>query len=202
MGLGQRVTILYEDQRGPSKGFGLHRFGVACVFDEVDGERHKVEKLLEDFRPLKGNSKLLRAVQEDIGGISFDGRPVVAVFDDDKARKLLQIPMEATDEEVVEELRSRCPREDVIAIILLKRNIETVIKQIRQAGLSVGEDLLRRALDKELIARDAVFSMASKDINRGVRRRVIESNESLRELVKRLSCWTRMALGRNACSQA
>ncbi len=197
---GRRVTILYEDQRGQKNNFGLHRLIVACVFDEVDGERHRLEKLLEE-RPLKGNTKVLKTIREDIGGISHDGHPVVALFDNDKVRRLIGLEKDAADEEVIEALVAECPesQRSTLGIVLLKENTETVIEQLEQAGLNVGRDLIQRALGKEMGARDIMLVRASRD--RNVREKVLEMNESLRDLVKRLSCWMRMVLVTGGCSQ-
>ncbi|MGK3966560.1 hypothetical protein WMF38_20525 [Sorangium sp. So ce118] len=41
------ITILYEDQRAHGKSFGLHTLVKACVHDALNGDRYRVEKLLE-----------------------------------------------------------------------------------------------------------------------------------------------------------
>jgi hypothetical protein len=61
----EALTILYEDQRGDTRGFGLHTLVKACVFDAIDGDRHRVEGTLRDARPLKGVQKVLRACRDD-----------------------------------------------------------------------------------------------------------------------------------------
>ncbi len=55
----QRVCVLYEDQRGPRQGFGLHALVKACVSDALaEPQRHLIEKALSDYRPLKGYANL------------------------------------------------------------------------------------------------------------------------------------------------
>jgi hypothetical protein len=75
-----RIVILYEDKRGPTKDFGLHKLIEACIYDIVDGQRHVLVRALEG-RQSNGDSKLLRVCRQDIGDISPKGHPVVAVFD-------------------------------------------------------------------------------------------------------------------------
>ena len=59
-----KVTVLYEDQRGETRDFALHRLVMACVYDRTGGERHHVEALVE-ARPQKGDAKLRQACRED-----------------------------------------------------------------------------------------------------------------------------------------
>ena len=77
---GVAITILYEDQRGQRQGFGLHALVKACVFDIVDGDRHRFEEALKDARPMKGAGNLIRACREEIDLIAADGRSVIAMF--------------------------------------------------------------------------------------------------------------------------
>jgi hypothetical protein len=106
------LTILYEDQRGPRNGFGLHALVRACVFDAINGDRHRVEERISDYRPLKGVQNVLRACREDIDLIAADGRSVVAVFDNDEIRHQLKLPRTATDEHVEREIRKGCRAPD------------------------------------------------------------------------------------------
>ena len=55
------VTVLYEDSLGLNKEFGLHALVKASVFDAIDGERHRVEDMLEDARPMKGVARIAAA---------------------------------------------------------------------------------------------------------------------------------------------
>jgi len=180
------ITCLYEDKRGPSMGFGLHKFIKACVFDEVDGNRRIFEKLLDDCRPMNGNSKLLKTCREDLNDIAFDGRKIIAVFDDDRVRDLLKLPPEATDVEVVTAVLEECPSPGNLLVFLLERNMETVIEQISGCDASVGERLVRKALDKDREARDVLLDRASRERYRMLRECVLEANPSLKKLVKRI----------------
>jgi hypothetical protein len=83
------VTVLYEDKRGVSQGFGLHTLVKACVFDAINGDRVWIERdALKDCRPYNGDGNLLRGCREDADLIAADGRTIVAVFDDDGVRRL------------------------------------------------------------------------------------------------------------------
>ncbi len=192
---GALVTILYEDQRGPRQGFGLHSFVKACVFDAVNGERHRVEGML-DGRPLKGVQAVIKACREDIDLIAADGRAVVAVLDDDAIREQLKLRHPASDAEVDLEIRKGCRAPDRLTIVLLKRNMESVI--LAAAACDPGLDAKRidRAVKhKELLERDAILTEFSRERARPLRDCVLGKVPSLQLLIDRLG---RLLLPANA----
>ncbi len=182
------VTVLYEDQRGPRQGFGLHALVKACVFDAINGERHRVEGMLSDHRPLKGVQALLKACREEIDLIAADGRRVVAVFDDDAIREQLKLPHTAADALVEREIRKGCRAPERLLIVLLKRNMESVI--VAAAACDPGLDAKRidRAVKhKELLERDAILTELSRERARPLRDCVLGRMPSLQLLVALLS---------------
>jgi hypothetical protein len=181
------VTVLYEDQRGPRQGFGLHAFVKACVFDAINGERHRVEGML-DGRPLKGVQAVIKACREDIDLIAADGRSVVALVDDDAIRDQLKLRHSASDAEVDLEIRKGCRAPERLTVVLLKRNMESVILAAAACdpGLDAGR-IDRAVRHKELLERDAILTEFSRERARPLRDCVLGKGPSLRSLVDLLS---------------
>ncbi len=184
------VTLLYEDQRGDTQGFGLHALVKACVFDAMNGERHSIEGALKDGRPLKGAGNLLRACREDIDLIAPDGRRVVAVFDDDKIRGQLKLPRSATAERVHKEIRKGCKAPEQLDVILLKDNMESVIDAAGLCAPAIDKKRIERASkDKDLLERDAILIELSRERERPARACILEKMPSLAALID-LLCGT------------
>ena len=182
------ITVLYEDKRGPRQGFGLHMLVKACVFDAMNGERHRVEGMLSDHRPLKGVQALLKACREDIDLIAADGRSVVAVIDDDAIREQLKLPRSATDAQVEREIRKGCKAPDRLLIVLLKKNMESVIEAAAACDPGIDAERIDRAIrHKELLERDAILTELSRERARPLRDCVLGKVPSLRVLVDLLS---------------
>lgn len=140
------LTFLYEDQRGPRQGFGLHALVKACVFDAFNGERHRVEAMLGDHRPLKGVQNLLKACREEIGLIAADGRSVIAVFDNDQIRRQLKLPRAAGDDHVEREIRKGCQTPGLLVVVLLKENMETVLEAAAACDATLDAKRIERAV--------------------------------------------------------
>jgi hypothetical protein len=178
------LTFLYEDQRGPRQGFGLHALVKACVFDAINGERHRVEAMLGDHRPLKGVQNLLKACREEIDLIAADGRDVIAVIDNDQIRRQLQLPRAATDERVEREIRKGCRAPDRLVIVLLKENMETVLKAAAACDPTLDSKRIARAVrHKDLLERDAILAELSRERARALRDCVLRKVPSLQALV-------------------
>jgi hypothetical protein len=178
------ITILYEDQRGATKGFGLHAFVKACVLDVINGERRHVETALDDARPLKGVTNVLHACRVDIDLIAADGRSVVAVIDDDAIRHHLKLPRDASDARVEQEIKkgSRAPAQ--LSIVLLKRNTESVLEAAATCDPTLDAERLVRAIEqKDLLERDTLFAELSRERARPIRDCILGRMPSLRALV-------------------
>ena len=88
-----KVTILYEDARGPRTEFGLHRLVLAAVrdCDAVTAPHHEVDRAL-DSRPLKGIEQVLRTCRQDLTYLACDGRKVAVVVDEHQAAISSHVP--------------------------------------------------------------------------------------------------------------
>ncbi|MFT3768721.1 MAG: hypothetical protein QM820_25020 [Minicystis sp.] len=179
------LTILYEDARGQTKGFGLHTLVKACVFDAMNGDRHRVEAALADARPLKGVQNVLRACREDIDLIAADGRTVVAVIDNDAIRHHLRLPRTATDAEVDQAIKKGCRAPDRLHVILIKQNTESVLEAAAACDPTLEAKRVERAIaHKDLLERDAILTEISRERSRPTRDCVLGRMPSLGALVE------------------
>jgi hypothetical protein len=179
-------TILYEDKRGPTPEFGLHRFITACIIDAINGEYHRIEKCLSAHQ-CKGDSKLLAKCRDEIDDISGSGCPVIAVFDNDQVRRLLKLSPDSSDAVVRETIWRQRTGETRLCIVLLKENTESVLRAIGVCTPGIDQGLLAKAVDRKLLnERDIVFRIAAKASGRTVRDCVLQANPSLKEMVEGL----------------
>jgi hypothetical protein len=183
----RKVCVLYEDQRGPTKRFGLHELVKACVYDLLgETEPWRVQQALADCRPMKGSAKLLEACRRDIDLIASDGRSVVAVFDNDEIRTDLKLPRNAPDERVVQKIREGGKNTDRLFIVLLKQNMETILEAVRDCDRSVEPRSIELALKKHMLERDILLTDLTSALKRPVRECILEKVPSFRDLVELL----------------
>jgi len=180
----RQVCVLYEDQRGPQRSFGLHELAKACVRDRLEAQpRHEIDQALNDCRPLRGDSNVLKKFHEDVDDIAADGRPIVAVFDNDRIRRLLKLPAKATDAQVRQEIR-KGTFSDRLHVILLNRNMESVIKAAHECDPSINQGSVDLAIKKkDRLERDAILARLTGAQFRAVRDCVREKLPSFQDLV-------------------
>ncbi|KIG15736.1 hypothetical protein DB30_05306 [Enhygromyxa salina] len=147
------VPILYEDDRGPVKEFGLHELIVACVADEW-GQDWWAVKGQFDAIPLKGAAKLLAACERDVP--DMPDALIFAVFDADKLHRLLFTSGRPSSDELLAELRRRCsdPR---LSMFLLDQNTETVVD-------AVADCLGEPRPEKRKLLRDRFLNRTAKGL--------------------------------------
>lgn len=182
------IVILYEDKRGPTKDFGLHKLIEACLFDIVNGHRHLLCRAL-DGRQSKGDGNLLRVCREDIGGISPKGHPVAALFDNDRVRRLLNLPRETERGVVIQKIKAGCTAPTQLFVFLLEENMESVVEAAGDCDRSISRAILREALQKNLAARDVVLKEASKADKQNVRDCILRRVPSLKPLIIQCAEW-------------
>lgn len=180
----RQVCVLYEDQRGPQRSFGLHELAKACVRDRLEPQpRHEIDQALNDCRPLRGDSNVLKKFREDVDNIAADGRPVVAVFDNDRIRRLLQLPAKATDAQVLQEIR-KGTSSNRLHVILLNRNMESVIKAAHECDPSISQESVDLAIsNKDRLERDVILTRLTGAQFKVVRDCIREKLPSFQELV-------------------
>jgi hypothetical protein len=169
------AVVLYEDQRGPEKEFGLHNLVLACVSDELGGDVFAL-RLQEKLhgRPMKGIGNLLRSCRRDIRRIGPQGQPVLAVIDDDKIRQQLRhegLSATADSDAVANAIRApdKCVAPEQLEVVLLKDNTESVILAAKLCDDTLPAVTVEQALQKDLNARDRIFNRLAWAANRAVR---------------------------------
>jgi hypothetical protein len=90
-----RVTILYEDRRGPAQGFGLHELVISTAHDIVAERgsampRHVLAKRIIAI-PKKSDTKVLTAIKDDATRIHGGRNAIVAWLDDDKLHRAADV---------------------------------------------------------------------------------------------------------------
>jgi hypothetical protein len=123
----RRIYILYEDQRGPTTQFGPHELLMSCVADALDVPRRDLRDRLRAI-PLKGDSNLLANCHRRTAAIAPRGEPVVALFDDDKIRRLLKLPASTSKQDVAMNVLTQSRAEWQLVVWLLQDNIDTLVE--------------------------------------------------------------------------
>jgi hypothetical protein len=188
------AVILYEDQRGPQREFGLHNLILVCVADELGGDVFSLglgTKL--DGRPMKGVNNVLKSCRKDVQRLSPRGQRVFALIDADEIRTHLKhegLLPNADDAAVIRAIKApgKCVAPDQLEVILLKENTETIIETVRICGAGVSVDL---ALQKDINARDRVLNHVAWASGRAVRDCIRGRVAALDKLVVELSALVR-----------
>lgn len=164
----RRIYVLYEDRRGPVAQFGPHELLVSAVADDLGEDRAKVKDVIHAM-PKKGDSNLLKACTQEVTRIGAGGEPVVAVFDDDRVRRLLKLPHETPKRAVAAQILADSSGKAQLIIRLLHANTESLVDA---CATCLG---YKEAPKKHPDARDKVLNAAAwdtPDLRRRVRERV------------------------------
>jgi len=167
------AVILYEDQRGKEKEFGLHNLVVACVADDLGKDVFTLCRAFE-AHPTKGVSNLLRSCRQDVHRLGARGQRVFALIDADKIREQLRhegVPASADDDAVVRAIKAegRCVAPDQLEVVLLKENTETVIQAAKLCDKELPDAAVEQALRKDVNARDRILNNVAYGKGRAVR---------------------------------
>ena len=187
-------VILYEDKRGPVREFGLHRFLTQCVFDVMNGHFYAISNMLQSHE-CNGDSKLLEKCRNEADLISSNRCPVIAVFDNDRIRRLLKLNSRASDQQVINAILANKTNTTPVCVALLKENTESVLQAIANCWSGHNPEVMRKAIEKkDRISRDIVFREVSKSQLQAVRICVLTANPSLKALVDGICNLVRAAL--------
>jgi len=184
------VTILYEDQRGQRNDFGLHDFVCQCVIDRASLtlDLYQVRKTLIQGNPLKGNGNLRRSCQRDLPRLASQFRKVFAVYDEDRIPQLLNLHAPTCRRLLCQQLMAGCDPTDSLEVVLLRRNIESVIETIRDSGLiSISASIFAEALGKRHLMRDRVFTRCAIETTPENRAKLLGQLPDLLRLVARVT---------------
>lgn len=117
------IPIFYEDDWGAVKEFGLHELLVSSIADAKKVDYWTLRPRFEAI-PKKGDSRLLAACRDDVPDMPDE--QIFALFDGDKLHKLLYDSGRPEADEMLEELKRRCPDER-LEIFLIFENTESVV---------------------------------------------------------------------------
>lgn len=185
-----RVTVLYEDARDQrTKGFGLHELVVQCVSETLGQSHWVVGKLIEDI-PKGGANKLRAECQRNMDRLAAKGVRVFAVYDTDHVRDNFALAADACRRTIVDTLKEGCTRAEQLDVILLERNLESVLHALRAIAPSLAtDDTWARALNKAPDARDMIFKAAAKPSPplRPIRDALLAQHASFARLIRRIA---------------
>lgn len=117
------IPILYEDDWGDVKEFGLHELLVSAIAD-TKGSNWWDLKGRYKANPKRGDAKLLAACRDEVPLMPHP--QMFAIFDGDKLHKLLFRSGKPEPEVLLEALRKECP-DPRLHLFLLLKNTETVV---------------------------------------------------------------------------
>ncbi len=188
----KRVNVLYEDQlvRGGTPGkYPLHQLVVSCVSDVVGVPAEALKEYIAG-NPRKGNDKLLNTLRDDADKLTSSGGWVIAVLDNDRVRQCggIQLP-DGTNEEVVEKILGLSQVRHRVAVILLEKNVEDLLRVASDCmGLSNNDARLGAALAKgagALSSRDSILGEVVFKAGRPARDCILQGMPSFADLVLR-----------------
>jgi len=197
------ATVLYEDQQGPNNQFGLHKFVMRCLCDQcavAPENEYKVHGAVSS-RQLKGDSKVLNALWNDLPNIAGSSESVIAVLDNDRIRDALGLSSQASDDEVYQTIRDRCA--GPVQLVLLKENTESILLAAKECdGIATNDNATYElaVFRKELPARDIIFTKLSKRDAKAIRDCIRDKIGSLTPLIDRLVALLNPILGSAAGS--
>lgn len=184
------LKIFYEDQRGPRGEFGFHRFICQLVMDRTNlpGTVYEVERKLIEGIPLKGAGNVLKKCRKDLPRLANRVKKVIAVFDQDRLPELLRLSGIPCRPVLRDALLESCNPRGAIEIVLIKQNIESVIKAIRNSGLAsfIDEKVFDGALSKNHPTRDSVFIQCATKTTLELRSQLLDQHGDVKRLVTKI----------------
>lgn len=187
------VTVLYEDRRGDDKDFGLHDFVCQCVIDRLGWTSktfYDIRKTVIQGVPAGGDSNLRKKCQQDLKALADRNIRVFALYDEDKAARLVKLVGQPCRPLICERLSEGCEPAAKLEIVLLRRNTETVIEAIRDSGLTkIQDSVFKEALRKRRNSRnmrDRIFTRCARELAINVRSQLLTRLPDIDRLVARL----------------
>jgi hypothetical protein len=179
------VTILYEDSAadGDVRNYGPHRLVVQCVADRLGVQAWELRTLTPV--PKRSASKLRNECKRIPARFGRDGSWIIAVYDSDRIRPGLGLDSSCCKALVRERLRDECAWGEHLGVVLLERNVESLIEAVQRCSPTlVDEGTWKAALAKKLNARDIVLGKAAKPPQVQIRACVLREVPSLAYLIE------------------
>lgn len=188
------VAVLYEDRRGDDNAFGLHDLVCQCVVDRMGWTSrtfYDIRKTVVQGIPAGGDSKLLMKCRQDLKIFANKFSRVFALYDEDKVARLIQLTGRACRPAICKQLVEGCEPADKLEVVLLHRNTETVLKVIRDSGLtSIRAKVFAEAIQKRRHSRnmrDRVFTRCALELSVAARSRLLNQLPDMDRLVTRVA---------------
>jgi hypothetical protein len=138
------------------------------VADEIGADFFSVAKQVKAL-PLKGVTNVLCAIKDldRLSKLRPGGAPVVAVLDSDRIRDHAEA-RDKTLPEIEEMIRRSCAQTGLLTVVLLEKNVETLIAAARDCdqGVTLSRDMVDAALAKDLNQRDILLAKVAHDVHR------------------------------------
>ena len=162
------VVILFEDRYArQGRNFGPHVLACACVGDVLGMDRWQLAGTSGPVKavPLKGNTNVIEACRERASGYTPCGESFVVVVDDDEIRPALGLAQGTCKPEV----KARFPGHGSPVLVLLERNVETLVNAVLELE---GRPPLTR---KDRAERDSVLNRAASPVWNSERRSALRA---------------------------
>ena len=155
--MGRPVIVLFEDARSPAVKTALDDLLISCVADTLGIEDRQALRPWLQVSLRKGNASLLDDCRH-VDDIARRGELVVAVFDDDKVRRLLGLPGKTPASRVEAAIKKGCPNPTGLEVVLLEKNMETLLRAARDCQVEAADETWNSAIaGKRLNARDQIL---------------------------------------------
>lgn len=167
------VVVLYEDARAAGsagQSFGLHELVVALVGDVLPEELRYTLAQTSGIQPVPKNGvdNVLRALQSDYDLLGR-GNTVFGLVDADKLAEHVRraavpaLKAGATPEEARDAWLAQHPQAERVRLLLLDRNLESVLRTIAECDRTVPKTLIDDALAKRtgMQARERLLHRAA-----------------------------------------
>lgn len=170
------VKILYEDQAaGPIHEYGPHNLVCWLLWDRVREAGsmmrfHEIGARVRAF-PKKGVDKVRSACVQDLRNLANDGSLVIALVDNDRIREHLDLQADACRSRTTAAFCEGCADADRLRVVLLEKNMESVVAAVREALGEVPVAGKPTPLERDKILRRICGELAA-DKRRSVASRV------------------------------
>lgn len=186
---GLHAWVLYEDRQGDEGGFRFHDLVLQVACDLMNGAlEHRDMARMVQGNTRKGKERVLQTIRSDLE--NFAGLPVVAVLDADRIHELSRLPKSSCVRPHCDALLRSCGAPANLAVVGLRKNLETVLEGIRDIEPAlVPAEIYRRAIEQhKRDARDIIFGSVARptDQARAIREKLIARARDVAYLAGRL----------------
>lgn len=146
-----KVTVLYEDALAPGSKpiqYGPHLLLLWCVSDRTKRPIWDLGRLVEG-NPRKGKEKVRQASKLPLRDW------VIALYDQDRVRDMPGLENKKRARDVAETLRAESAQPDRTMVVLLDKNLETLMKHVQSCNGQGATTDKPTPLQRDLLLRQA-----------------------------------------------